>query len=139
VQIKVICGNDDCRKEFPVSSEDPEWECPSCGRRILNMRYPFLTARLMQGTIDKDAGDWKALYSFLLERARSEIEKRDRWLGQDDDLSFLDEAQRVIDSDEELSPMRWKVLHDHLLSRSREAVLKLDRKRDVVKVPISPS
>ena len=139
MQIKVICGNDDCREEFPVPSEDPEWECPSCGRRILNRRYPFLTARLMQGTIDKDAGDWKALYSFLLERARSEIEKRDQWLGQDDDLSFLDEAQRVIDSDEELPPMRWKVLHDDLLSRSREAVLKLDRKRDVVKGPISPS
>lgn len=139
MQIRVVCGNEDCRVEFPVSSEDPEWECPSCGRKILNRRYPFLTARLMQGTIDKEAGDWKALYSFLLERARSEIVKRDQWMGPDDDLAFLDEAQRVLDSEEELSVGKWKDLHDELLSRSREAVLKLDRKRDAVKGPITPS
>jgi predicted RNA-binding Zn-ribbon protein involved in translation (DUF1610 family) len=139
MQIKVICGNDECREEFPVGSEHPEWECPSCGRRIVNRRYPFLSAKLMQGTIDKDAADWKALYTNLLEQARSEIEKRGAWSGPDDDLGFLDEAQRLVDSEEELDRSIWKELHDALLAKAREAVLKLDGRMGGSKAPVSPS
>lgn len=139
MRIKVICGNDECREEFPVGSEDPEWECPSCGRRIINRRYPFLTARLMQGTIDKDATDWKALYTFLLDQARSEIEKRVEWSSPEDDMTFLDEAQRIVDSEEVLERSRWKELHDALMAKAREAVLKLDRRMVVSKASVSPS
>jgi hypothetical protein len=129
MQIRVVCGNEECREEFPVSSEDPEWECPSCGRMIVNRRYPFLTARLMQGTIDRDASDWKALYSFLLERAGSEIEKRASLKAEGDDLSFIDAAQHLLDSGEELPNAEWKRLHDELLTKAREAVLALDGRK----------
>jgi DNA-directed RNA polymerase subunit RPC12/RpoP len=129
MRIRVICGNEDCREEFPVPSEDPEWECPSCGRKIINKRYPFLTARLMQGTIDKEATDWKALFSFLLEQTHIEIDKRKDAGSECPDLSFVDEADRLMRSDPDIDNARWKELHDGLLERARDAVLKMDRSK----------
>ena len=126
VQIRVICGDEECRREFPVSTSDAQWECPACGRTIVNRRYPFLTARLMQGTIDKENADWKALFEFLLERAELEISDRSIGIDHDLDLDFLDEARRSLEREGQNDNSYWKELHDRLLERGREAVLRLD-------------
>ena len=119
MQIRVVCGDEECRKEFPVSSEDPSWECPGCGRAIINRRYPFLTARLMQGTIDGEEANWKELYSFLIERARSEFEKRSAPVP-----SFIEEAEAELSKNVPNSV--WREMHDGLLQKAREAILALN-------------
>lgn len=129
VQIKVICGDEECRTEFPVSTDDPEWECPSCGRVITNRRYPFLTARLMQGTIDRESANWKELFRFLLERAETEIAKRSDDLEEAPEADFLDKARSLIGSDPDIPNEDWRTLHDDLLLKARETVLILDERR----------
>lgn len=121
MQIRVVCGDDECRREFPVSTEDPSWECPGCGRVIVNRRYPFLTARLMQGTIDGEEANWMELYSFLIEKARSEFEKRSASVP-----SFIEEAETELSTNEAVPNARWREMHDGLLQKAREAILALE-------------
>ncbi|MDG6225461.1 MAG: hypothetical protein QCI82_08105 [Candidatus Thermoplasmatota archaeon] len=121
MQIKVVCGDEECRREFPVSTEDPSWECPGCGRTIVNKRYPFLSARLMQGTIEGDEAEWKELYTFLLERARAEFEKRSTYIP-----SFIEEAELELSKNETVPNVRWREMHDLLLEKAREAILALE-------------
>jgi hypothetical protein len=126
IQMRVVCGDPDCREEFPVSSKDAVWECTSCGRQIVNRKYPFLTAKLMQANIDGDTADWKAIYSDLLEQARLEIVERSEGKDPVIDLSFLEEGDKLIESNEVRENREWRDLHDDLLLRAREVVLQLD-------------
>lgn len=124
MKMRVVCGDPECRKEFPVSSEDPFWECPSCGRKIENRKYPFLTAKLMQASIDGENADWKALFVDLMEQTRMEIVKRTEGKEVAPDLSFLDKAEDMLGEENGTS---WKEKYDWLFSEARKTVLELDK------------
>ncbi len=66
MNIRVICGDDDCRKEFSADTEEPEWICPDCDRVIKNPHFPFLTARVMHSRFRPDQVDWEELLDRLL-------------------------------------------------------------------------
>ena len=120
----VKCGNPDCREEFKVSSKDPEWECPACSRAIVNRNYPFLTAKLMQAKIDGDLADWKGLFADLIDSARSEIEARPAGEGDGPDLSFLEEARSLLESD--MPASEWRRHYEQLMEKARDTVLSLE-------------
>ena len=122
----VKCGDPDCRKEFKVSSKDPEWECPSCSRVIVNRHYPFLTARFMQARIDGDDADWKGLLSDLIESARKEIGLRAEGVDPPPDTAFLDKIESLLS--EKSGESNWRQIYDKLLQQARETVLLLERK-----------
>lgn len=128
MEIRVVCGDPDCREEFPVSTEDPKWECPNCGRIIVNRKYPFLTAKLMQANIDKDTTEWKEMVADLLDQAREQVEKRVSGDEGVPDLSFLENAERKLGSEEDLSNSEWKDYYEDLFRRARDTVLELDEK-----------
>ena len=123
----IKCGDSECREEFKMGSEEPAWECPACGRTILNRNYPFLTAKLMQARIDGDENDWKATFQDLLEKARMEVVKRTEGGDMVVDLSFLEEADDELSKDH--TNEEWRGKHDELMKRGREVVLDLDRER----------
>jgi len=124
MQMIVKCGDPECREEFKVGSEDPTWECPACGRAILNRNYPFLTAKLMQARIDGDENDWKTTFKDLLEKARMEVVKRTEGGDSVVDLSFIEEADNELSKDH--GNQEWRIKHDELLQKGREVVLELD-------------
>jgi len=125
MQMIVKCGDDECREEFKVASEEPAWECPACGRVIQNKNYPFLTAKLMQARIDGDQNDWKKTFEELLEKTRTEVVKRTEGKDAAVDLEFMDEAEGELPK--ERANEEWKNLHDKLLKNGREAILELDK------------
>ncbi len=122
--IIIKCGDPECREEFKKGSEEPAWECPACGRTILNRNYPFLTAKLMQAGIDGDENDWKVTFQDLLEKARMEVVKRTEGREVVVDLSFLEEAEEELAKDH--TNAEWRGKHDELLKRGRKVVLDLD-------------
>lgn len=122
----IKCGDSECREEFKTGSEEPSWECPACGRVILNKNYPFLTAKLMQARIDGGENDWKATFQDLLEKARMEVVKRTEGEDRVVDLSFLEEGDDELSKDH--TNEEWRVKHDELLQKGREVVLELDIK-----------
>ncbi|MEA3557641.1 MAG: hypothetical protein U9R75_00130 [Candidatus Thermoplasmatota archaeon] len=121
MRMQVKCGNEDCREEFYVESAEAAWECPICSREIENRYYPFLSAMLMQAKIDVGQTVWKAMFKKLIASARKQIDARN---GNDEDLSFLYEAEHLLEND--LDNNRWKEEHDALLERSRELILKIE-------------
>jgi ribosomal protein L37AE/L43A len=125
VKMRVVCGDPECRKEFPVSSDDPVWECPSCGRKIENKKYPFLTAKFMQASIDGGDADWKSLFSDLIEQTRTEIVKRTEGRDVAPDLSFLDRAEDLLGT-ESKGTSSWRENYEWLFSEARKLILKLD-------------
>lgn len=124
--MRVVCGDPDCREEFPVSSKDPVWECTACGRQIVNHKYPFLTAKLMQANIGGESADWRNMYAELLEQARMEIIERIEGKEAVIDLSFLEDGDALLESGVEKDNGEWRSLHDELLMKAREVVLQLD-------------
>jgi hypothetical protein len=122
LRMQVKCGNEDCREEFYVESAEAVWECPICSREIVNRYYPFLSAMLMQAKIDGGQTVWKAMFKKLIASAREQIDARN---GNDEDLSFLDEAEKLLETD--LDNNSWKEEHDALLERSRELILKKEK------------
>jgi len=78
MQIIIVCGNDDCRQEYKVDTNDRYWECPHCGRKRESDHYPFLTARLMQARIDGENGDWETIHNESLEKADVKVQENDR-------------------------------------------------------------
>jgi hypothetical protein len=128
MRMMVRCGNEECENVFYVESKDPVWECTNCGREILNRNYPFLTAKLMQGKIDGDKADWRALFLELVERAEIEISSRGGREREGLDLSFLRTARELVDKRTDMDNSEWRREHDTLLERSREVVLLLDEK-----------
>jgi hypothetical protein len=77
MQIIIVCGNDDCRQEYKVDTNDRYWECPHCGRKRESDHYPFLTAKLMQARIDGDAGDWETIHNESVETAAVKVQEND--------------------------------------------------------------
>jgi hypothetical protein len=77
MQIIIICGNDDCRQEYKVDTNDRVWECPHCGRKRESDHYPFLTAKLMQARIDGDMADWETIHNEAVEKADVKVQEND--------------------------------------------------------------
>ena len=127
MEIRVVCGDPDCREEFPVSTEDPKWECPNCGRIIVNRKYPFLTAKLMQASIDRDRTDWREMLADLTEQIRSEVGKRIEGTEAFPDLSFLDEAEEKLKENSDGSNSTWREAYENLFNKARALILELDK------------
>jgi len=66
MNIRVVCGNEDGRKEFSANTEEPEWICQNCDRGIKNPHFPFLTARVMHSRFRPEDVDWDELLDRLL-------------------------------------------------------------------------
>ena len=77
MKLIVICGNEDCNREFDAETTKPEWECPHCGRIIPNKNYPFLTAKFMEAKSNPDTANWHKLYEELLEEAQKLIAEKE--------------------------------------------------------------
>ena len=122
MRMLVRCGDQDCKNEFYVDSQDPVWECINCGREIINQNYPFLTAKLMQAKIDGDRADWRGMFIELVKTARIEINARG---GEGDALGFLQEAEKDA-AKLQLSNEKWREKYDILLGQAREVILTLD-------------
>ena len=58
----IVCGNEECRKEFVGNTVDPYWKCPACDREIENKHFPFLTAKLMEAKASPGKAAWESLY-----------------------------------------------------------------------------
>jgi predicted RNA-binding Zn-ribbon protein involved in translation (DUF1610 family) len=120
MRMMVRCGDQDCKNEFYVESNEPVWECPNCAREIINRNYPFLTARLMQAKIDGDLTDWKVMFMELLKTARIQINARDG-----DPSSIVDSAENEVWG-KDLSNSQWKEEHDKLLEKARQMIMELE-------------
>ena len=126
MRMMVRCGNEECENVFYVDSKDPLWECPECGREIVNSNYPFLTAKLMQAKIDGDSADWKTMFVELVEQAETEISSREgrgrEGIGKD----LFSTADDLISSSSEIANADWKKEYDRFLVKTRELILSLE-------------
>ena len=71
MRIIVICGNEECNKEFDADTNEPEWNCPHCDRIIknktgLNSMADFMEKVYYSHEIGYKKPDPRA-YEFVLE------------------------------------------------------------------------
>ena len=141
MNIRVICGNDDCRKEFSADTEEPEWVCPDCDRVIKNPHFPFLTARVMHSRFRPDQVDWEELRDRLLLDIAKHFEGKLSYLEDDKDGAKVKEglgdesALLVREAADDLDALRKRYgerfgddpqkMHDALLEDAQKAATRL--------------
>jgi len=140
LNIRVICGDDDCRKEFSADTEEPEWVCPECDRVIKNPHFPFLTARVMHSRFRPDQVDWEELLDRLLLDIAKHFEGKLSYLEDDEDGARVKEglgesALLVREAADDLDALRKRYgerfgddpqkMHDTLLEDAQRAATRL--------------
>ncbi|MEW5760045.1 MAG: hypothetical protein AB1779_04705 [Candidatus Thermoplasmatota archaeon] len=78
MRLIIVCAGEDCGREYNADTEEEEWVCPYCKRNKINEYYPFLTAKLMQAEIDKDANEWKKVTKEIIKKARKIITEKNK-------------------------------------------------------------
>lgn len=145
--IVIVCGGEECGKEFRADTKDRRWVCPHCGRAIENRYYPFLNARLMQARIDKDAADWKTMLEGLREEANNLFKDRTERLARlRRELEGTPGA--TIDTGDIRSPFavdapanggeagggkEWRRLYEDLFKSARATIIEKDDEIDALK------
>ena len=71
MELIVICA--DCRTEYKADGDQPKWECPSCGRRSENKRYPFLTRRVANAKANRAETHWEEMFDEVLAAAHDKV------------------------------------------------------------------
>jgi hypothetical protein len=141
MNIRVVCGNDDCRKEFSADTEEPEWICQNCDRVIKNPHFPFLTARVMHSRFRPEDVDWEELLDRLLIDINKHFDGVSAILADGDKGAKLckdlgDEGvQMVKEADDDVDALRTRYgklhgddpqkMHEALLKDAREAATRL--------------
>jgi hypothetical protein len=71
MELIVVCA--DCRTEYKADGDAPAWECPSCGRKSENMRYPFLTRRVAHAKSSRAETNWEEMFDEVLASAHDRV------------------------------------------------------------------
>ena len=72
----IVCGNEDCRKEFSGETVEPYWKCPHCEREIENRHFPFLNAKLMEAKVHPQNAEWDVLFLMHLHIITDFVEQK---------------------------------------------------------------
>jgi len=148
--IVIVCGGEECGKEFRADTKDRKWVCTHCRRAIENKYYPFLNARLMQARIDKDAADWKTMLEGLRAEADELFKDRTERLallrrelegtpGAPIDTSDVRSPFAVdasVKDGEDVGGKEWRRLYEDLFKRARETIIEKDDEIDALKKEI---
>lgn len=71
MDLMIICA--DCRNEYKANGDAPTWECPSCGRKSENKRYPFLTRRVANAKASRAEANWEEMFDEVLAAAHEKV------------------------------------------------------------------
>lgn len=71
MELIIVCA--DCRTEHKASGDEPWWECPSCGRKSENKRYPFLTRRVAHAKANRAEANWEEMFDEVLAAAHEKV------------------------------------------------------------------
>jgi hypothetical protein len=135
MQIIIVCGNDDCRQEYKVDTNDRFWECPHCGRKRESDHYPFLTAKLMQARIDGDAGDWETIHNESVEKANVKVQENDQRIAQLEHATGVaiegevlasehEAALKALKKDDKAAEGRtWRVRAENFIKMARAIII----------------
>jgi hypothetical protein len=135
MRLIIVCGNEDCRKEYNTDTNDRVRECPHCGRKTDNVYYPFLSAKLMQSRIDGDQGDWESVYDETFEKALVKVQERMlrvRRLESDVDVPEEERYGDPIKDIEALKnedpgePAEWRSRLEAFIRDARDVILPLE-------------
>jgi hypothetical protein len=145
--IVIVCGGEECGKEFRADTKDRKWVCPHCGRAIENKFYPFLNARLMQARIDKDAADWKTMFEGLREEANNLFKDRTERLARlrrelegtpgapidTGDIKSPFAVDAPTKDGEDAGGKEWRGLYEDLFKSARAIIIEKDDEIDALK------
>ena len=105
MKIIIKCGGEDCRREFNGETEERSWLCPYCDHEVMNKDYPFLCARLMEAKRVPDETDWRDLFDYMLDKARTKMIENNFALAgegiEKTSLSKLIEFENILEGDDQ--------------------------------------
>lgn len=135
MRLIIVCGNEDCRKEYYTDTEDRVRECPHCERKTENKYYPFLSARLMQSRIDGDQADWGSVYDETFEKALVKVQERMLRIRRLESDVDVPEEERYGDPIKDIEALRnedpgeppeWRARLEILMKDARKVILPIE-------------